>query len=63
MAAQTLTKPGQRWKATCPVLENPEPECYCLDLTSLQIRKAIHFCLGDFRKCPIYKRTMGVSEN
>ena len=23
-------------KETCPVLDNPEPDCYCLNLTSQQ---------------------------
>jgi hypothetical protein len=50
-------------KKRCPVLENPEPDCYCLDLTSLSIQRAIEYCLGDFRQCPIYKRTMGFPES
>jgi len=64
MAAQTLSTPdGGGHRTTCPVLENPEPDCYCLDLTSLQIHMAIQYCLGNFIQCPIYKRIMGVSEN
>lgn len=43
-------------KETCPVLDNPEPDCYCLNLTSLTIPKAVQFCLRDFRQCPVYKR-------
>jgi len=41
---------------TCPVLNNLEPDCYCLNLTSLNIPKAVQYCLRDFRQCPIYKR-------
>ena len=41
-------------KETCPVFYNPEPDCYCLNLTSQTIPKAIEFCLKDFRQCPIY---------
>ena len=47
---------------TCPVLDNPVSDCYCLNLTSLNIPMAIQYCLGDFRECPVYKRTMGYSE-
>ena len=47
----------------CPVLDNPEPDCYCLNLTSLDIPKAVQFCLRDFRQCSIYKRYMGVPES
>ena len=45
---------------TCPVLDNPEPDCYCLNLTSLTIPKAVQYCLHDFRQCPIYKRYLGM---
>ena len=46
----------------CPVLDNPEPDCYCLNLTSLEIPKAVQYCLRDFRQCPIYKNYMGQPE-
>ena len=46
----------------CPVLENPEPDCYCLNMTSLTIPKAVQYCLSDFRECPIYKRYMGMPQ-
>ena len=46
----------------CPVLDKPEADCYCLNLTSLDIPKAVQFCLRDFRDCPIYKRYLGMPE-
>jgi hypothetical protein len=46
----------------CPVLENLEPDCYCLDMTSRKIPNAVKFCLGDFRKCDIYQRVMKADE-
>ena len=63
MAALNLSTRNGRGKETCPVLENPEPDCYCLNLTSLQIQKAIQYCLGDYGLCPIYKRAMGFPES
>ncbi len=42
----------------CPVLDNPEPDCYCLDMTSRKIPYAVRFCLGDFRECDIYQRVV-----
>ena len=48
---------------TCPVLDNPEPDCYCLNLTSLEIPKAVQYCLRDFRQCPIYKNYMDYAES
>lgn len=39
----------------CPVFNDPDRDCYCLNLNSQNIPKAVQFCLRDFRKCPIYK--------
>ena len=44
----------------CPVLDNPEPDCYCLNLNSQAISLAVRFCIRNFRECPIYKRWMGL---
>lgn len=46
----------------CPVLDNPEPDCYCLNLTSPNLPKAVQYCLQDFRQCPIYKSYMEIPE-
>ena len=40
----------------CPVLPDPEPDCYCLDLTSMKIPYAVKYCQRDFRECDIYQR-------
>ena len=40
----------------CPVLDNPQPGCYCMNLNSIDIPKAVRYCLRDFRQCPIYKK-------
>jgi len=58
----TWTSDGPGRDEMCPVLNNLEPDCYCLNMTSLDIPKAIQFCLKDFRHCPIYKNYMGHSE-
>ena len=58
----TWTPDGHAREEMCPVLDNPEPDCYCLNMTSLEIPKAVQFCLRDFRQCPIYKNYMGQSE-
>ena len=42
----------------CPVLENLEPDCYCLDMTSQKIPNAVKYCLGNFRGCDIYQRVV-----
>ena len=58
----TWTPDESRSEEMCPVLDNLEPDCYCLNMTSLNIPKAVQFCLRDFRECPIYKKYMGYPE-
>ena len=55
----TWTPDGSKREDACPVLDTPEPDCYCLLLSSLDVPRAVQFCLRDFRQCPIYKRYMG----
>jgi len=50
---------GMGTEEMCPVLDNLEPDCYCLSLTRPNIPKAVQYCLIDFRQCPIFKRYMG----
>jgi hypothetical protein len=40
----------------CPILDNPEPDCYCSDLNSLTIPYTVKYCLRLFRACSIYQR-------
>jgi hypothetical protein len=40
----------------CPILDNPEPDCYCSDLNSLTIPHTVKYCLNHFRACSIYQR-------
>ena len=61
-ALTTRTLDGFGIKEKCPVLENPEPDCYCTNLTSLNIPMAIQYCVRDFKQCPIYRRYMGLPE-
>ena len=60
VAAWPLDENGKEER--CQVLENPEPDCYCLNLTRLNIPKAVQYCLRDFRQCPIYKRYLGMPQ-
>ena len=56
------TPDGSESEEACPVLDNPDTDCYCLILTSMTIPKAVQFCLRDFRDCPIYQRYLGFPE-
>lgn len=46
----------------CPLLENPQPDCYCLRLNSVTVPRAVHFCLKDFRDCPIYRHFVEITD-
>ena len=59
MAGRTPSAPDRKEEGTCPVLENPDPNCYCWNLTSLTITQAVYYCLHNFRECPIYQRIAG----
>ena len=40
----------------CPVLINPEPDCYCFNLNSQGIAFALQYCQGNYLACDIYQR-------
>jgi hypothetical protein len=40
----------------CPVLHNPEPDCYCFNLNSQGIAFALQYCQGNYLACDIYQR-------
>ena len=55
-----MTAPETAWsdespQGLCPLVDHPLPDCYCLELTSRSIVKAIEFCLGDYRLCAIFQ--------
>jgi hypothetical protein len=39
----------------CPILDNPEPDCFCADMNSLTIPYIVKYCLRHFRACSIYQ--------
>ena len=39
----------------CPILDDPQPNCYCMDMTSMKIPYAVKYCLRGFRECEIYR--------
>ena len=49
-----------RYDEGCPVLEDPEPDCYCLTLNSYNVPNIICFCIKDFKHCPIHMRCMKI---
>jgi hypothetical protein len=63
MATLTTWTPGESdKKETCPILDDPAPDCYCRTLNSLDVSLAIQFCLSDFKQCPTYKNYMGITD-
>jgi hypothetical protein len=43
-------------KNFCPLLNDPEPDCYCFNMNSHTISLAVKYCQGDYLACDIYLR-------
>lgn len=43
-------------KSICPLVENPDDDCYCFNMNSHKIRMVVHYCQRNFEECKIYKR-------
>jgi|GEM_PF-6093836 len=43
----------------CRFIEASLPECYCTNITSLNIPKMLAFCGGDYERCKIYRNRTG----
>jgi len=55
LTQQTFDSFGNGGKM-CPILDDPQPDCYCIEMTSMKILYAVRYCLRDFRECDIYRR-------
>ena len=42
----------------CPILDSPEPNCFCGDMNSLTIPYVVKYCLRHFRACSVYHRVL-----
>lgn len=42
----------------CIFLQHPFADCYCMNITSSNIRKMLAFCTGEYRSCLVYCRRM-----
>ena len=46
-------------KNQCPIIRNPLDECYCIQMNSLDIDRAVNYCSKNFKGCEIYKKITG----
>jgi hypothetical protein len=46
---------SQRKQRNCPLVKEPMAECFCLNMTSININRAIYYCSGDYKKCYLYR--------
>lgn len=42
-------------KPRCPFILEPHEDCYCADLSSQNIEKALYFCVENYIQCKIYE--------
>ena len=50
-------------KNFCPVLNDPEPDCYCFNMDSQKIAFALRYCQGNYLACEIYQRVQGRTDS
>jgi hypothetical protein len=41
----------------CIHLQEPFSDCYCMNISSFNITRMLAFCNGDYRSCPIFRRS------
>ena len=44
----------------CPLVNNPEADCFCLDLTSAGIIQILSYCKNNYKKCRIYQKVINM---
>lgn len=52
----TDARPEVSAEHLCPYFRTPFPDCYCFNLTSLQIPFVLKYCNGNHSSCDIYIR-------
>ena len=56
--SMTFRDNGDQEDKFCPVLRDPEPDCYCLNMDSQNIASALKYCQGNYLACDIYQRVI-----
>ena len=49
-------------RRVCPLVIDPQPDCYCNQLTSQRIVQIVSFCCDRFHECVIYRRLQAGSQ-
>lgn len=49
-------KPELSHKNICPLVADPDPDCFCTNLTSQTIIQMVDYCCDRFQECGIYRR-------
>jgi hypothetical protein len=47
---------GQPPGLYCPLIKDPAPDCYCVEMNNSKINLVMRYCSGDYKQCDIYKR-------
>ena len=43
-------------KRRCPLVQDPLKDCFCFEMDSRKVEKAMHYCGGNFEQCEIYNK-------
>jgi hypothetical protein len=47
----------------CPYLDDPDSDCYCMNLNSQTVESVIHYCGGLFEECEFFRKREASTEN
>ncbi len=42
-------------KRLCPLVKEPDKDCYCTKQDNQSIQRMVYYCGGEFEKCQIYE--------
>ena len=49
---------GQPSGIYCPLIKDPQLDCYCVEMNNFKVNLVIRFCSKDYEQCDIYKRVL-----
>ncbi len=44
--------------ALCPFIDDPHPDCYCVDMDSMKISLLLRYCRENYRQCEVYQKIL-----
>lgn len=49
---------GGTRRALCPFIDDPHPDCYCVDMDSLKINLLLRYCRVNYEQCEVFQKVL-----